>query len=1117
MIRIDAAAARRLACLAGMIGALSAAQVLALDPKDRKTLLDHKEFYRPDLTIATSNVPLDEALAQLPNRAAWEGFLRRSGAAGATRVMAFVDPRTGTTTNLLGAFPLIPGSGVGNAVSLADLSRQLGRPVAAVDSEVVAEAAMRFVTAHAALLGIDVAQLGPVRARPANADLWHVTIPQVLNGIPVRHGRIAAAISHGNLVTIGTESWMDARIDVTPSLNAAQAMDAGFAYVEGRTPEDVILKEPSLVVIPLAAPEFRPGPGIGGPLGSGYRHQLAWSFVFQRSPENPTWEILVDARNGEVLAMQDQNHYVAKQATGGVYPLTNTGICPTPQTCGVMQEDTPMPWANTGLPAPNNFTNSAGIYDYTSGTVTSTLNGKFVRVADTCGPISLASPTGDLAFGGTNGQHDCTTPGVGGAGNTSASRSCFYEVAKIKEQARGWLPANSWLNLVQVSNVNIIDTCNAFYNGSSINFYRSGGGCSNTGEIAAVFDHEWGHALDDNDTGGSLSNSSEGYADIAGIYRLQASCVGYNFTLPPAGVCGLTSDGTGRNRNENQVGGLHCNVDCSGVRDADWARHNPNTPDTPVNFVCGQCLSGSGPCGRQVHCAAAPARQAAWDLVARDLRTAPFNLDSQTAFIVANKLFYQGSGNIGLWHSCDCAGGTSNGCATSSGYMQWVAADDDNGSLADGTPHMTAIFDAFNRHAIACSNVTPTNGGCGAGPSAAATLTGSAGSNQNSLSWTTVPGATRYWVFRSEGYAGCDFGKALITETTGTSYVDTEVANDRPYYYNVVAAGASAACYGPISNCLTLTPSASAQAVAAAALAVDTAGNAVFEPNETVTLAPTWRNTGGVAIALSGATSNFTGPAGPTYSNPDTTASYGTLGVTAEGSCTTTGDCYSVLASATTRPLTHWDSSILETVTPTATTKDWTLHIGDSFADVPRSNGFYRYIETILHKDVTGGCTTTTYCPASSTTREQMAVFVLVSKEPVGYAPPACGATPRFPDVPVSSPFCPWVEELERRGVVAGCGGVNYCPDAAASREQMAVFVLRTLDPTLDPPACVPGAEAFFDVPASSGFCRWIEELVRRGVVTGCGGQNYCPGADVSREQMAVFLAVTFGLTLYGL
>jgi hypothetical protein len=79
----------------------------------------------------------------------------------------------------------------------------------------------------------------------------------------------------------------------------------------------------------------------------------------------------------------------------------------------------------------------------------------------------------------------------------------------------------------------------------------------------------------------------------------------------------------------------------------------------------------------------------------------------------------------------------------------------------------------------------------------------------------------------------------------------------------------------------------------------------------------------------------------------------------------------------------------------------------------------------------------------------------------------------------------------------------------------MAVFVLVTLDPTLNPPACAP-PNTFNDVPETSPFCRWIEELAARGVVSGCGGGNYCPTDPVTREQMGVFLTETFGLTLYG-
>jgi hypothetical protein len=299
-----------------------------------------------------------------------------------------------------------------------------------------------------------------------------------------------------------------------------------------------------------------------------------------------------------------------------------------------------------------------------------------------------------------------------------------------------------------------------------------------------------------------------------------------------------------------------------------------------------------------------------------------------------------------------------------------------------------------------------------------------------------------------------------------------------------------------------------------AALVVDSPGNGVLQPGETAVVAPAWLNGGTAALVNGvGALSNLTGPAGPTYTITDAAAGYGTINVNATGSCTATGNCYSV-SIAGARPAVHWDATVAEAVTPGNFTKTWTLHVGDSFTDVPPGNSFYRFIEIMLHRGLTGGCTGSTFCPGGSTSREQMSVFVLRSKDPA-LNPPACG-TPVFPDVPASSPYCRWIEELARRGVVTGCGGGNFCPTAPVSREQMAVFVLRTLDPALNPPACTAGSEMFADVPASSPFCKWIEELARRGVVTGCGNGNYCPAADVTREQMAVFLVATFGLTLYG-
>jgi hypothetical protein len=799
MPRADVPSARKSVLLALALG-LAGSAAFAAEQKQPMTVLDDKAFFKPDLYISSSTVPLDSVLAQLPNRARWEQFSAgdRAGWANPADIVVYIDPRSGAASSMVGAFPLIPGNGFGNNIKALGPARDDANTAAGVE-----RAVRRFIGRHAGLLGIDVAQLGEARVTDVTPELWQVYIPQAYQGLPVRYGHLVASISHGNLVIVGVDTWGDVRgLDAAPRVPAEAAVQAAFAFVDGPTADDLLLQPARLEVVPFAPESY------DGAIGKGYGHRLVWSLVFQRPPEDARWEVLVDAHSGEVLALQDINHYVQRQVTGGIYPITSTEVCPTPLKCGTMQTGFPMPFANTGLASPNNFTNSAGIFDWTAGNVTTTLSGRFVRILDNCGAISVTG-AGNVAMGGSNGQHDCTNAG-GSAGNTSASRSAFYEINKINEMARGWLPTNNWLNNTQVTaNVNIAQTCNGFWNGSTVNFYRSGGGCRNTGELAGVFDHEWGHGLDDNDANGSISNSGEGYADIAAILRYQDSCVGHGFFLPPAASCGLTADGTGRNTDEDQTAGVHCATDCSGVRDADFGKHSDGIADTPANHVCPRCNTGTGPCGRQVHCAAAPQRQAAWDLVARDLRNAPFSYDSQTAFIVGNRLFYQGSGNIGSWYSCTCPS-TSAGCAATNGYMQWLTADDNDGNINNGTPHMTAIFGAFNRHGIACSTPAPTNSGCanqpngGTGP----TLTGTAGNFSAGLSWTAVSGAANYQVFRTEGHAGCNYGKAKIATVTGTSFTDTQVANGRSYFYNVVAAGSSAACYSRVSNCETVTPAA---------------------------------------------------------------------------------------------------------------------------------------------------------------------------------------------------------------------------------------------------------------------------------------------------------------------
>lgn len=64
---------------------------------------------------------------------------------------------------------------------------------------------------------------------------------------------------------------------------------------------------------------------------------------------------------------------------------------------------------------------------------------------------------------------------------------------------------------------------------------------------------------------------------------------------------------------------------------------------------------------------------------------------------------------------------------------------------------------------------------------------------------------------------------------------------------------------------------------------------------------------------------------------------------------------------------------------------------------------------------------------------------------------------------------------------------------------------------TLSVPAGVYAADRFTDVPYDSIFHGFINSIAGAGITAGCGGTNYCPSANVTREQMAAFLSRGLG------
>ena len=136
------------------------------------------------------------------------------------------------------------------------------------------------------------------------------------------------------------------------------------------------------------------------------------------------------------------------------------------------------------------------------------------------------------------------------------------------------------------------------------------------------------------------------------------------------------------------------------------------------------------------------------------------------------------------------------------------------------------------------------------------------------------------------------------------------------------------------------------------------------------------------------------------------------------------------------------------------------------FDDVTPTDLYCRHVHYIAGRNVTAGCSPTTFCPAGTITRIEMAAFI--AKAIV--APQGGAGIPSAYTDPVS-------------GLSYDCSGANI---------------------------------HFTDVPASNVFCKHVHYLWAKGIVSGISPTLYGPTQSVTRDAMAKFLALGFDLKAYG-
>ena len=681
-------------------------------------------------------------------------------------------------------------------------------------------------------------------------DLLYATFRHAPAGIEQHDARLTFVISHGNLIQIHAERIVPGNADLQPRITPAQA----FARLaEGaQIPALVKPTDQDLKAVLLATKAGAPGV-YNGAVGSGYEQRLAYQFHFQIDGDTKAYAGWVDAQTGELLELFDDNKYVG--ATGGIFPRTNN------------QAEVVVPFVDTTVTnSTAKVTDLGGNYSYSGGTATSALGGANLKVTDSCGAPAASSTTGEIAFG-TSTATDCSFSPAG-SHTTRGARNAFYHLNNVRRMGQKHLggfntTATNWFGTDVTVNVNLAQTCNAFWDGSAVNFFKSGGGCNNTGEISDVMQHEWGHGLDQNTKSGSVGDSAKGeaVADSVALLMTHDGCVGPNF---------FQTTGNGET------------AACpTGVRDMALVVTQAN-----IGSVCTQSSSCAGALGYECHCES--------------------HLLSGAHYKLAQAFVAKYGANEG-WNRFErgylrALPGITAYLKNTAGnaYDAWMAADDDNGNVTDGTPNGDIIFTAFNSQGLAGTQRVAHSVTCPATPAAGPTVTASGDAGSVGLTWTAVSGATSYSIFRTQAHNDGAGFLPLAAGVTGTAFTDAQVRGGYSYSYQVVGnLGACTTAYSaspatatptggttpPPTNDFSVGVSPSSTTLAAGATATISVSTAVTSGSAQT-----------ISLSISGLPAGVTGAFSPTSVSAGAGA---TLTLTASSTAAAATATYTVTGSAT--------------------------------------------------------------------------------------------------------------------------------------------------------------------------------------------------------------------------
>lgn len=591
---------RRSLCFAS----LALAATLSSTPASAQRAPDHVSS--GGLAAAPGAAPLraepdvDYGPPPAARRSAWQRFVRGARAAGgSSRWHALWDRDTRAPTRVFGGG--IPAPGV---IADADAA------VAHARATLLAHRDLLAPGSHADGLRLVASDLD--RGLRTVAFTQEVEIDGA-GRAPVIGGQVSFRYRNDRLFALAAEALPVARLPA-PSVGAEAALIAAQAWIAAEHATATLLSAPDLVALPLV----RAG-----------RTEVVGSYrvVLDATSPRARWAVYVDARSGSPIAREQLLRFDQATVLFDVpvrAPQLGRALLPAAQlevnidgAAVVTGDDGLVSWSGSGPTT-----------DLTIG-----LRGPVAKVQNFGSPNATTTLTG--ASGGT------LTWSLADDETGDAQIASFVHAVRIKAHARTIAPDMAFLDQVLPVRPNQDDGlgCNAFWDGSSVNFLRQNSSCNNSARVSDVVYHEFGHAFHQHSViagAGALDGAlGEGAGDTMAVSYTHDAQMAPGFHLTGGGA----------------------------LRDVSELRRWPEDIDVDIHET-GLIFAG-----------------AMWDL--RTYLVEDLGLSAGRA--LADQLFYQ-------------ALRRSSSIPTT--YAEVLAADDDDGDLDNGTPHICAINRAFVRHGL---------------------------------------------------------------------------------------------------------------------------------------------------------------------------------------------------------------------------------------------------------------------------------------------------------------------------------------------------------------------------------------------------------------------------------